>query len=497
MSKLKVFVCENFAPDYYRAMEMEALESLEIILYPSVCNDKANASKLQAVIADNTSVGDRHVFICGQHCDVCTLLKDKQNIQLRTFPHCYPYLDNTVLVDYIIRKGGYIIGSGWLADWKAILKRSGFDQSAARQFYGEMCKELLYFDNRALPHADILMAELSAYLNLPRVIIPNDPETIRLLLVNEWLRWRLQETQEEYSVSLADYQLQCAEHSAVLDFINKVASTTNRREMFERVKNIYVMVFGAKYFKFWSADSLEKPEEIRNLLSSTSKPYILLRDQNRICIVVKTAKKVLGVIDVGDFQFPQHLDKYLDFAIEVSKVSSLVLANIEQFEQLQSTENDLQYLSFHDALTGLYNRTYINDFQKKTANTENLAVFMFDIDGLKQVNDQYGHLEGDNLIKSAASLLSRFFRETDILARIGGDEFIACVPNFSDRLAKQCKERIIDAMNAYNAILPKTAVSLSISIGYAISSVPETDLESLIKEADDLMYADKQRKHMH
>jgi diguanylate cyclase (GGDEF)-like protein len=142
-------------------------------------------------------------------------------------------------------------------------------------------------------------------------------------------------------------------------------------------------------------------------------------------------------------------------------------------------------------MTGLYNRTYINQLLNDEVKDDKTIVFMFDIDKLKYVNDNFGHAAGDKLINSFAQVMEQCFRETDITARIGGDEFIAIVYNGDKEKAEMIHQRIIDLINENNENLDEKYLELSVSIGYVISENDNSTIETLMNKADGLMYENK------
>jgi len=308
--------------------------------------------------------------------------------------------------------------------------------------------------------------------------------------------WRLHKKNDEYTKSISEIQSQCAEYSAILDLIGKIASFTNKRDTIEKIKEIFNMLLGAQQFKYWNSDyeNDSLSTDIKDLFSSKYKSFVFLKEENRFCIKIEQNAKLYGAIDVSGFLFPQYIERYLNFAIEIVKVCGLVLSNIEQYEKLINSEKELQYLSFHDALTGLYNRTYLNEILNINRDAKYLTVFMFDIDKLKYVNDNFGHLEGDKLICDASNVFKNCFRETDTVARIGGDEFVAILQDGDIEMAEMFKKRINEAIIINNQNEQASHLQLSVSIGFAVAESKEDTLENLMNKADELMYADKMGK---
>jgi len=150
----------------------------------------------------------------------------------------------------------------------------------------------------------------------------------------------------------------------------------------------------------------------------------------------------------------------------------------------------LEYLSFHDHLTQLYNRAF---FEKEIQQIESqgrypTSIIICDLDGLKLVNDTWGHDVGDELIVAAASLIKAAIPQNAIAARTGGDEFAIILTDSSALQVKQVEIDLREALLKYNAELPD--IPLAMSIGWAVSSEPVAVIE-IFKQADEKMYLDK------
>ena len=155
------------------------------------------------------------------------------------------------------------------------------------------------------------------------------------------------------------------------------------------------------------------------------------------------------------------------------------------------TQAKLEELSIHDSLTGLYNRNFFEEeMQRLSQGRYNpLGIIVCDLDGLKFVNDNLGHQSGDRIIVNAAELLRQNFRSSDIIARIGGDEFAILLPETSLETIEHMLQRLRQAVWKYNNSHPE--IRLSMSMGYAVSEEKVSDMQSLFREADDRMYKEK------
>lgn len=173
---------------------------------------------------------------------------------------------------------------------------------------------------------------------------------------------------------------------------------------------------------------------------------------------------------------------------EKGRIHGVVLVFRDITEEKAKREKIL-YLSYHDALTGLYNRRFFEEEMNRldTKRQLPLALIMGDVNGLKMVNDVFGHKAGDELLIKGARVLKECCRREDIVARWGGDEFVILLPQTGLKEVELICERIKNfAEKEEHSPLP-----VSIALGYAVKEREEENIWQVLKEAEDWMYRHK------
>jgi len=157
----------------------------------------------------------------------------------------------------------------------------------------------------------------------------------------------------------------------------------------------------------------------------------------------------------------------------------------------------LQEQAMHDPLTGLYNRRYLDatlprELSRSKREGKQLAVIMLDLDHFKTVNDQYGHAAGDEVLKVLADILKKGARESDLICRYGGEEFVAIMPNMSENQALARAESWRKQLEEISVNYREFEISITLSAGIAVFPHNGDEPSLLLARADEMLYESKQ-----
>jgi len=212
------------------------------------------------------------------------------------------------------------------------------------------------------------------------------------------------------------------------------------------------------------------------------------------CPVVRAMKKKEP--DEGEIVTPDGRYWYIKGYPVINEENQDIVGAVEIVQDItekKKMEKEIQYLTFHDKLTGLYNRAFFEEELKRLDTKRQLpiSILMGDLNGLKLVNDAFGHEKGDELLKSIAEVLRKSCRKEDIIARWGGDEFVIIFPKTSKEIAEKICDRIKQNCEEYNKTNNQTPIPLSIALGYATKEMENEKIDEILKIAEDRMYRNK------
>jgi diguanylate cyclase (GGDEF)-like protein len=218
------------------------------------------------------------------------------------------------------------------------------------------------------------------------------------------------------------------------------------------------------------------------------------RQAQEVPIIVLTS---LDDKDLGVYAIQKGAQDYL---IKGKVNSSLLERSIRYAIERQRLLSEIQKLTLVDELTGLYNRRGFKELAQKQLKLaqrlgKKMMLFYMDIDNMKWINDTFGHQEGDYTLKTVTAILRDSFRDSDVITRIGGDEFAVLLLQKIGISIEILATRLQDNLDAWNS-MNKGKYRISVTAGLALYNPNSpSSIEELLEEADQNMYQGKKKKH--
>lgn len=221
-------------------------------------------------------------------------------------------------------------------------------------------------------------------------------------------------------------------------------------------------------------------------------------DANYTAIVMLTGQgdEVVAVTALKggamDYLVKEHLT-----AGALCRAISNAVEKVQMRREMQKRHEDLVRESITDELTSLHNRRYTmvrltEEMDRSKRYSTPLSILMLDLDHFKQVNDQYGHLAGDEVLKNFSNILTDLSRTTDVVGRFGGEEFIVALTDTQEHYAHQYAERICELLKlSKHKIGPEKEIHVTCSIGVAAYAESLSSVSAFIARADSALYKAK------
>lgn len=254
----------------------------------------------------------------------------------------------------------------------------------------------------------------------------------------------------------------------------------------------------------FKTDKINCSEEVLNIFGVDSEQEINTRDcllsfvhADEVPGVIENINKVMEEKSTADFIFRILRQDGEERIINMRMIPQFDdrqdhignFGTIQDITRIRKTEEEIRYLSYHDYLTGLFNRRFYEEVLIKLDTEENypLTLVMADVNGLKMINDSFGHAVGDELLQMAANVIKRGCRQNDVIARLGGDEFVIILAKTDAETAALIIKRL-EMLAAQEKIY---GLKLSIAFGCRTKTRKEESIQQVLKNAEDDMYRHK------
>ena len=254
--------------------------------------------------------------------------------------------------------------------------------------------------------------------------------------------------------------------------------------------NIVFLNRVAEFLTGWTQEEArEKPiQEVFNIVNEFTREKI-----KDLVKQVMGSGKILEIANHTILISKDGMERHIEHSVapivqENGKIIGVVLV-FRDFTEKKQKQEEILYLSYHDKLTGLYNRRFYEEEIKRLDTERNLpiSIIMGDVNGLKLINDAFGHDKGDELLQKAAASIQSACRTDDIVARWGGDEFVILLPKTKPAEVKNIINRIKEVYSNQQV----NALKVSISLGWETKRSTDEDILKVLKSAEDYMYKHK------
>jgi len=189
MNRLEILVCENYLPDIRDSVEKAGFTDVIVSSYPCRCSRRGPPGPPLRIRGNKENDA---ILLCGRDCGILREIRSENRFyKTYTSEYCFSHIADRSLLEYIVRKGGYIISSGWLRDWRRRLADCGFDRATASRFYNDFASELVYVDTNVHSDSEKDLKELSEYLTMPATSISISGDSLVNLMKSAVYAWRL------------------------------------------------------------------------------------------------------------------------------------------------------------------------------------------------------------------------------------------------------------------------------------------------------------------
>jgi diguanylate cyclase (GGDEF)-like protein len=483
MARHVVMFCNHYQKEVLAVLSAKAYADVHPVFFPGVCGQPPLAWKtlyeslLEKIECDSVDV------ICGPCISgMDASLPGYHYFNITGLKQCFHMVANPDLIDQYQKNGCYLVTPGWLKRWDYFIRHWGFDQQTARDFFAEFTTGIHLLDTGVDPDAIRNLQAFSAFLNRPCQVTTVGLGLLDLLLNNIVLKRQLAVQRRDQGRLLENKQRETSQYAMSLDLLKTLTTAREENQVVEKIVEIFEMLFAPGIL---ACRMIEEP--------ALERQPALSGNPNRFILPISLSGRILGQLEIGEFQFPEYTTQYLNLASNILSVSGLAVENARHYQTMKNLSNT-------DGLTQIANRRrfdeHLNSEWRRMSREEKpVGIIILDVDLFKRFNDYYGHQAGDDCLRSVAAVLQKICRRPgDLAARYGGEEFVVILSGADDDGAMQRAGMIRDAVEKLHIPHEDSDVSryVTASLGVATriptSRFPANDL---VLAADKALYQAK------
>lgn len=266
--------------------------------------------------------------------------------------------------------------------------------------------------------------------------------------------------------------------------LDATINSTKTMEIYALDKNYNYITYNDYHNKMMEVYYLRKIKEGKNFFDLVENKKMKERLKKSYDKALKGIyHKEISEIEVTPNKFVE--ETFSPIYNSLNEVIGVTVFSVEISDMIRQ-QNELKYISYHDSLTGLYNRRYFDEMvDKYFKEKRDVSLIFFDINGLKVINDSFGHLEGDRLIIEISKKLKKHQPKNSHLFRIGGDEFILLIEN----------DNWLESINLANKIKENVSKlkirNINLSVSYGVSTTKDRTIYEAISDSENRMNRNK------
>jgi diguanylate cyclase (GGDEF)-like protein len=352
--KLSVRVCRYYQAEVVDALAALGYDDVTVETYPFNC-DRPNP-QVVTLTSHPTAANDvEPLFIGG-----CALVHQPgltpaaPPTQPLRLEHCLSLIAGPSLIASTTRSGAYLITPGWLRHWRTHLRRWGFDQTLAREFFRELTSELLLLDTGIDPAATTELEHFAAYIDRPYQVRSIGLDYLQIYLERNILAWRMRQLENDMQRRIQDTNRKSAEYAMAFDLLVSLAELRTEEATIAAIQNMASLLFGCTspiYAQVRAGQIVRvfAPLNAPDAYVNMSKNLALLGNGNTLTdgdggfyLRIHYRRETFGLLGVHNITFPSYRDQYLNLGLAIASLCGLALANARTYSALQATEQSLR-----------------------------------------------------------------------------------------------------------------------------------------------------------
>lgn len=346
-----VAVCSHFFRELQAAVQLEAWSHVVPLSFPALCGrPPLTQEHLNRLSDQHASCTFVHVLGNGCCTKVSADLSSSDMFNVHAFNPCFTLFSGKSHIQSLCDEGGYLLSPGWLAGWRGKLRRDGFDQASARQFYGESVKSLVLLDTGVDPQCEILLKEFGEFLGLPFRTVKVGLDHFRLLLWKIIGSRELNLASKATEAALKDARGRIAEYSMMSEILARIAQIHEETDALTSIFELVQMLFAPQRINYaqWIGgapvrDVVTIPPrnesdagKTHGRLADYSDEYGRTEDGNGFYMRFTHRREIMGIIELEGVAFPNNIDRYLNTLLSIMPALALAIANIRAYSRLEN-----------------------------------------------------------------------------------------------------------------------------------------------------------------